>query len=134
MTAPPPFLSLDFLYVPSRDPDREIAYYTKVLGGTHLFRVKAMDTEVSAVRLSAEGPLVLLAEHLEGEKPILIYRVANLKEAMRELKKREWKQGTTLEIPHGPVSVFTAEGGQRLAIYELIRPNATDFFLGRFDK
>lgn len=127
------FLNLDFLYVPSKNPDREIAYYTEVLGGTHLFRVKAMDTEVSAVRLSAEGPLVLLAEHLEGEQPILIYRVEKLREAMRELKKRGWQQGETLEIPHGPVCVFTAEGGQRLAIYELTRPNATEFFLGRFD-
>ena len=60
------FLSLDFLYVPSRHPDREIAYYTETLGGTLLFRVKSMRTEVSAVKLSEEGPLVLLAEHLEG--------------------------------------------------------------------
>lgn len=49
------FQSLDFLYVPSRHPDREIAYYTEVLGGTLLFRVKGMGTEVSAVRLSEEG-------------------------------------------------------------------------------
>lgn len=92
-----------------------------------------METEVSAVQLSAEGPLVLLAEHLEGETPILIYRVEKLREAMRELQKRGWKRGTTLEIPHGPCCVFTAEGGQRLAIYELARPEVGAHFMGRFD-
>ncbi|HEU4797681.1 MAG TPA: hypothetical protein VFT63_02070 [bacterium] len=72
------FLSLDFLYVPSKPPGPVIAYYTEVLGGTLQFRVKAMGTEVAAVKLSEEGPLVLLAEHLEGSLPILIYRVGNL--------------------------------------------------------
>lgn len=128
------FQSLDFLYVPSRHPDREIAYYTEVLGGTLLFRVKGMGTEVSAVRLSEEGPLVLLAEHLKGEGPILIYRVENLGEAVRRLELRGWQRGAMLEIPHGPCCVFTAEGGQRLAIYELTRPEANTHFLGRFDK
>jgi len=128
------FLSLDFLYVPSRHPDREIAYYTETLGGTLLFRVMSMGTEVSAVKLSEEGPLVLLAEHLKGGGPILVYRVAKFREAIRRLEHRGWKRGEMLEIPHGPCCVFTAEGGQRLAIYELIRPEANTHFLGRFDK
>jgi hypothetical protein len=129
-----PFLSLDFLYVPSRHPDREIAYYTDMLGGILQFRVKAMGTEVSAVKLSEQGPLVLLAEHLKGETPILIYRVDKFHEAIQALEQRGWKQGTMLEIPHGPCCTFVAEGGQRLAIYELTRPEAATHFLGRFDK
>jgi len=128
------FLSLDFLYVPSRHPDREIAYYTETLGGTLLFRVKAMGTEVSAIKMSEEGPLVLLAEHLKGGRPILVYRVERIREAVRQLERRGWKRGEMLEIPHGPCCVFTAEGGQRLAIYELTRPEANTHFLGRFDR
>lgn len=127
------FLSLDFLYVPSKPPGPVIAYYTEVLGGTLQFRVKAMGTEVAAVKLSEEGPLVLLAEHLEGSLPILIYRVGNLSEAMRELERRRWKRGEVFEIPHGPCCTFTAEGGQRIAIYELARPDANTYFQGRFD-
>lgn len=127
------FLSLDFLYVPSRPPAAVIDYYTKVLGGTLLFHVRAMGTEVAGVRLSGEGPLVLLAEHLEGSQPILIYRVADLTASMREMKTRGWKAGEVFEIPHGPCCAFTAEGGQRLAIYELTRPGATEHFTGRFD-
>ena len=130
----PLFLSLDFLYVPSRHPDREIAYYTDVLGGILQFRVKAMGTEVAAVKLSEEGPLVLLAEHLQGETPVLIYRVRRLQEAVRALERRGWTRGTMLEIPHGPCCTFRAEGGQRMAIYELTRPEAPTHFLGRFDK
>jgi hypothetical protein len=127
------FLSLDFLYVPSKPPGPVVAYYTGVLGGTLQFRVKAMGTEVAAVKLSEEGPLVLLAEHLEGVQPILIYRVGKLRDAMRELERRNWKRGEVFDIPHGPCCTFTAEGGQRLAIYELARPDANTYFLGRFD-
>ena len=127
------FLSLDFLYVPSKPPGPVVAYYTEVLGGTLQFRVKAMGTEVAAVKLSEDGPLVLLAEHLEGTMPILIYRVENLSEAMGVLEKRHWKRNEVFEIPHGPCCTFTAEGGQRLAIYELARPDANTYFLGRFD-
>ena len=127
------FMSLDFLYVPSKPPGPIVSYYTEVLGGKLQFRVKAMGTEVAAVKLSEDGPLVLLAEHLEGTMPILIYRVKSLSEAMRELEKRQWKRGEVFEIPHGPCCTFTAEGGQRLAIYELTRPDANTYFRGRFD-
>lgn len=129
----PPFLSLDFLYIPTRDPDRDIDYYTRVLGGTLVFRIKAMETEVAAVRISEEGPMVLLAEHLEGELPVFVYRVASLKKTRAQLKRRGWKFADAFEIPHGPCVTFEAEGGQRIAIYELTRPDANDHFFGRFD-
>jgi hypothetical protein len=38
-----------------------------------------------------------------------------------------------LEIPHGPCASFRAEGGQRLAVYELVRPEANAHFAGRID-
>jgi hypothetical protein len=128
-----PFLSLDFLYVPTADPERDFAYYTTTLGGVPVFRIKSEGTEVSAVRLSESGPLILLADHLEGELPILIYRVASLTGAKRALKQRGWTMEEEFEIPHGPICTFTAAGGQRLAIYELTRPNADEHFAGRFD-
>ena len=127
------FLSLDFLYVPSRPPGPVVAYYTDVLGGTLMFHIKEMGTEVAAVKLSDVGPLVLLAEHLGGNLPILIYRVENLQRAMGEMERRKWKRGEVFEIPQGPCCTFTAEGGQRLAIYELTRPEVAAHFMGRFD-
>jgi hypothetical protein len=38
-----------------------------------------------------------------------------------------------LEIPHGPCASFTASGGQRLAVYELTRPEVARHFDGRID-
>jgi hypothetical protein len=78
------------------------------------------------------NPLLLLAEHLEGERPILIFRVDNFAEAHEVLKKRGVK-GEQLEIPHGPCFSFSTSGDKRLAIYELTRPEVNTHFAGRFD-
>ena len=75
----------------------------------------------------------MLASHLQGATPILVYRVANLRQAMAELEGRGWKRGTTLEIPHGPCSSFETPGGHRIAIYELARPFMDGQFAGRRD-
>jgi len=72
-------------------------------------------------------------DHLDGDRPILVYRVADLDAAMNELKARGWKPGTTLEIPQGPVCSFHGPGGQRIAIYELSRPGVEAGFVGRRD-
>jgi hypothetical protein len=91
-----------------------------------------MATVVACLHVSDAGPLILLSGHLEGESPILVYRVADYESAVAELRAA----GTELrelEIPHGPCASFRAPGGQRLAVYELVRPNANEFFAGRFD-
>ena len=38
-----------------------------------------------------------------------------------------------LEIPHGPCASFRAPGGQRMAVYQLVRPGADAHFAGRID-
>ncbi|HEY3106296.1 MAG TPA: hypothetical protein VGJ49_05820 [Gaiellaceae bacterium] len=38
-----------------------------------------------------------------------------------------------VEIPHGPCASFRVAGGQRIAVYELVRANADEFFAGRMD-
>lgn len=96
-----------------------------------MFSIRGFGTRVAAVRFG-EAPLVLLAEHLEGERPILIFRVDNFEEALEALKKRGVK-GEQLEIPHGPCFSFSTSGGQRIAIYELTRPEVNTHFAGRFD-
>ncbi|MGH2705641.1 MAG: hypothetical protein ACRDJ4_11265 [Actinomycetota bacterium] len=39
-----------------------------------------------------------------------------------------------LEIPQGPCASFRAAGGQRYAVYQLVRPGVDQHFLGRIDK
>ena len=126
------FGSLDFIYIPSHAFETELAYYTNVLGGELIFRVHAMDAKVAQIRLG-EGPALLLADHLEGQTPILIYRVDHFEEALKALETRGWQRETVFEIPHGPCCSFVAEGGQRFAVYELLRPEANTHFAGRMD-
>src|SRR5467141_4849373 len=118
------FESLDFVYHPSRDVKRDVAYFTDVLGGRLRFAVEGMGARVAAIELAPPPPLVLLADHVEGETPILVYRVPNLRRALTELKRRGWSDESTFEIPHGPICSFRAPGGHRIAVYQLTRPGA----------
>jgi hypothetical protein len=124
---------LDFLYMPSRDVAADLGYFTEVLGGRVVFAIQAMGTRVAAVRLTEQPPLVLLADHLEGERPILVYRVPDLDAAMADLEARGWQRQHTLEIPHGPCCSFRTPGGHRVALYQLTRPEVAAHFEGRRD-
>lgn len=126
------FRSLDFVYTPAPDVDAAAARYCDTLGARLVFKVRAMGTTVAALRLSDDGPLVLLAGHLHGEAPILVYRVDDYTEARAALAGAGHALHE-LEIPHGPCAVFDAGGGQRLAVYELTRPDAAHHFDGRID-
>src|SRR5688500_5274643 len=108
--------------MPSRDVAADVRYFTEVLGGERVFAIDGMGTRVAMVRLSDSPPAILLTDHVEGDAPILVYRVPELHAAMTQLKERGWKKGRTLELPMGPACSFTAPGGQRLAIYEPSRP------------
>lgn len=129
----PPFDQLDYIYTPSRDVESDARYLCDVLGGHLVFAIEAMGGRVAMVELSSEGPRIVLADHLEGEQPILVYRVARLDQAVADLESRGWQPGRALEIPQGPCRSFTAPGGQRLAIYERSRPAVEASFEGRRD-
>src|SRR5437867_3178525 len=118
----PPFESLDFVYTPSRDVESDLAYFVDVLGARVRFAIEAMGAKVAAVELTDGPPLVLLTDHVEGERPILVYRVADLPSSMEALESRGWTREGTMEIPHGPCCSFTMAGGHRLALYQLTRP------------
>jgi hypothetical protein len=131
--ARPPFESLDFVYTPSPNVPADLEYITTALGGRVVFAIDSDGTKVAAVELTTGPPLVVLTDHLGGERPILVYRVADLRTTTAELQRRGWKAERTLEIPHGPCRSFRTPGGQRVAIYELTRPEVADHFSGRVD-
>ena len=124
------FERLDYVYMPSRDVAADVAWFTDVLGGRLVFAIEGMGTRVAMIELTTEPPRILLAGHLDGEQPVLVYRVADLEAAARELDTRGWKGGHALEIPQGPVRSFVAPGGQRLALYQLTRPGVEAGFRG----
>ena len=126
------FQSLDFVYVPAGDVDATARRYVDQLGAELVWKVRGMGTVVACLRISGAGPQILLSGHLEGTGSILIYRVSDYDDAVSDLRVagidvRE------LEIPHGPCASFEADGGQRLAVYELTRPQAAEHFAGRID-
>ena len=128
-----PFEQLDFIYMPSRDAAADVRYFTEVLGAKLVFAVEGMGTRVAMLELTEQPPRVLVSEHLDGEQAVLVYRVADMAQAIKELESRGWQRGHQLEIPHGPVCSFTTPGGHRLAIYQLTRPEAGEHFIGRRD-
>jgi len=128
------FDSLDYVYVPAPDYDAAERFYVGVLGGELRWRIRDGGVTVGAVRVSPEGPLVLLASHLEPHETILIYRVANLRMTRQQLLDAGWTDvDEPFEIPQGPCLVFRDPGGQQLAVYERIRPGVEKSFEGRFD-
>ncbi len=127
------FESLDYLYTPSRDVAADVAYFTDVLGARLVFAIDAMGTRVAMLELTDGPPSIVLTGHLEGDRPVLVYRVADLAASTSELESRGWQAGHALEIPQGPVQSFTAPGGHRVAIYELTRPGVIETFAGRRD-
>ena len=125
--------SLDYVYVPSRDVATDLAALESGLGGRVVFAIEAMGTQVAMIELTDGPPRIVLAGHREGNRPILVYRVADLAAAERALDALGWPRGHDLEIPQGPIRSFEAPGGQRLAIYELTRPGVIESFAGRRD-
>lgn len=129
-----PFLSLDFIYAPSADVAAELARLEETLGAPVEFAIERFGTRVAMVRLAGGPPHLVLAEHLEGERPILVYRVSSLEAAVSELAARGLDAGPELGFPYGPIHAFTVPGtGHRLAIYEMTRPQAKEMLAGRRD-
>jgi hypothetical protein len=127
------FDRLDFLYLPSRDPAAEASYFVETVGGELVFAIEAFGTRVAMVKLTDEAPALLFAGHLDGERPILVYRVADLEAAIAELRESGCDVSEPFGIPPGPCAEITTPGGHRLAIYELTRPETLDHLAGRRD-
>ncbi|MGI8802965.1 MAG: VOC family protein [Solirubrobacteraceae bacterium] len=124
---------LDFVYLPSRDVAADLEHFTHGLGGSLGFAIEAFGTRVALVRLHAESPAIVLAGHLEGDQPVLVHRVADLDGALAELRDRGVEVAARFEIPHGPAAELVCPGPQRVALYELTRPENADRLDGRRD-
>ncbi len=128
-----PFEQLDYLYTPSGDVASDMRFFVDVLGARVGFAVEGMGSRVAMVVLASGPPHLLLADHLDGDRPILVYRVADLRKATAELKKRGLKKQHAVELPMGPASSFATPRGHRVALYELARPGVLEHFMGRQD-
>jgi hypothetical protein len=128
------FESLDFIYTPSPDVAADLARFESTLGASVEFAIERFGTRVAMVRLADGPPHVVLAEHLDGERPILVYRVAKLEAAVSQLAAGGIDAGPELGFPYGPIHAFAVPGAvHRIAIYEMTRPEVRDMLAGRRD-
>ena len=127
------FDALDFVYLPSRDAAADVQHFTDGLGAELVFAIEAFGTRVAMVRLAPDRPELLLAEHLQGDQPVLVHRVADLERAVAELSARGVPVAARFGIPHGPGAELVCPGPQRLALYQLTRPEAAQRLAGRRD-
>ena len=127
------FGQLDFVYMPSRDVAADLEYYVDALGGEVVFTVERFNTRVGMVRVADDVPELVLAEHLEGDAPVLLYRVAELDGAIAELERRGAELSERFEFPYGFGAEVLSPGPQRLAVYERSRADRGDSLAGRRD-
>jgi hypothetical protein len=129
----PSFGPLDFVYLPSHSVADDVEHFTRELGGELVFAIERFGTRVAMVKLADEPPALLLAEHLEGDQPVLVYRVEDLEATLAELADRGAEVVQQFGIPHGPGAEIANPGPQRIAIYELTRPERAAGLAGRRD-
>ena len=110
----------------------EADHFEQVLGASVAWRIEAFGARVAMVHLG-DGPPLLLADHIEGDRPVLVYRVPDLDAELAELEGRGWRRETAFGIPPGPCCELHTPGGHRIAIYEPTRPGVVDGFEGRRD-
>jgi hypothetical protein len=133
MDGPLEFEGLDFLYTPSRDVAADKADFVDVLGGRLVFAIDDGGIKAALIELTDGPPGILLTSHLEGDRPIMVYRVPDHGQAVAELRRRGWTPSRSLEIPQGPCTAFRTPGGHRIAVYQMVRPDVLDHFAGRRD-
>ena len=127
------FEALDFVYLPSRDVAADVEHFTNALGAELVFAIERFETRVAMVRLGPNKQSLLLAQHLEGDRPILVHRVGDLDTAIAELTHRGVEIGARFEIPFGVGVELRNPGPQRIAIYERTRPERGESLTGRRD-
>jgi hypothetical protein len=122
------FDRLDFVYQPSRDVGADLTYYVDALGAEVVFTIERFETRVAMLRVSDDGPHLLLAEHLDGDAPVLVYRVDDLAAARERLPAAE-----PFEFPFGDGLLLSSPTPQRIAVYERTRAERGASLTGRRD-
>jgi hypothetical protein len=133
MAEPIALETLDFLYTPSRDVPGDMRDLVDALGARVVFAIEDGGIRAALLELTDGPPRILLTSHVEGDRPIHVYRVDDYAATVSTLKERGWTPWRSLEIPQGPCASFRSPGGLRIAVYQLVRPNVLEHFAGRRD-
>ena len=75
-----------------------------------MFAIEAMGTRVAMIELTDGPPRIVLAGHLEGDRPILVYRVADLAAAAKDLDALRLAARPRPRDPAGPGPLLRGSG------------------------
>jgi len=126
----PPFGKLSYLYVGTADFERDLGYYTKVLGAEVLWSYKEFGAQVAGLRIG-DGAQYLLADHRPAPSCLPLFEVDDLKATAKSLRARGWKpKSDSFEIPPGPCYVFDDPSGNPIGIFENARPGLVEESFG----
>ena len=125
--------TLDYIYAPSSDVAADVRWLSEALGAEVAFAIDSDGARVAMLRIGDGRPPLLVASHLHDQRPIFLYRVADLEAARKRLAERGLRGGHALELPPGPALAFEAPGGLRIAIYEPVRPFVVESWMGQRD-
>jgi hypothetical protein len=125
--------TLDYVYAPSSDVAADTRWLSEALGAEVVFAIDSDGTRVAMLRIGSGTPPVLVAGHLHDQRPVFLYRVADLDAASKRLADGGWTGGHAVELPPGPALIFEAPGGLRIGIYEPSRLGVVDSWAGQRD-
>ena len=120
------FTKVAFLYVGSSQFEDDLHFYQDVLGARLVWGFDRFGAKVAAFDLG-DGPLVLIASHLNSPSTLPILEVDDLEEAVSVLTKQNWQaERGPIEIPNGPCYIFRDPSGNRYGLFQNIRPSAME--------
>ena len=126
------FERLDFVYLPSRDVEADVKHYTDRLGGSSCSRSKhsRLAWQWSALPPTLPrccSPGIWLETSRSSSSASMTSRARSTSSIAAGGDRRQ------LRDPAGPAVELISPGPQRLALYQLTRPEALDRLAGRRD-
>lgn len=121
-----PFNKLMYLYMGTSNFESDFHYYHSVLGGKLHWAFDRFGAKVAAFEIG-EGPLILIADHLNPPTCMPIYEVKDLDATVVDLRNRGWKEESgPIGIPNGPCYTFKDMSGNSYGIFENKRPTVAE--------
>jgi len=121
-----PFAGCAYLYVGTSDVSASVDFYQRALGAEFVWRFHAFGTDVAAVRLAPDPPLILLAGHRAVPSCLPIWTVSDLEALTQRLRTEGFAPGDAVGTPDGPIQVLVDPSGNEVGFLRPDRPGALE--------
>lgn len=121
-----PFGQCAYLYVGTTDVSASVDFYRRALGAPLVWRFHAFGTDVAAVRITPDAPLVLLAGHRPVPSCLPIWTAPDLEALVQRLRSEGFAPGEEVGTPDGPIQVLVDPSGNEIGFLRPDRPGALE--------